>query len=110
MDSVVWCRSLALLLLNHDFECRSKSFTFGKPQTSLGLLSLNHDFFAVTNVYFMTGYSVETAACQVEDFGIIALVMDGCLMDVQGLQRCITKRALVGYPLAIQFAVQEVFR
>ena len=50
MDSVVWCRSLGLLSLNHDFERRSKSFTFGKPQTSLGLLSLNHDFFAVGDV------------------------------------------------------------
>ena len=50
MDSVVWCRSLVLLSLNHDFERRSKSFTLGKPQASLGLLSLNHDFFAVDDV------------------------------------------------------------
>ena len=50
MDSVVWCRSLVLLSLNHDFERRSKSFTLEKHQTSLALFSLNHDFFAVGDV------------------------------------------------------------
>ena len=38
------------LLLNHDLELRSSSFTFGKTQTSLVFLSLNHDLFTILDI------------------------------------------------------------
>ena len=34
----------------------------------------------------MAGNSVEAAACQVEDIGIIVLACAYCLIDVQGFQ------------------------
>ena len=78
--------SSVIILLYHDLELRSSSFTFGRTRTRSVLLSLNHDLLAILDVEAASGLRHLTTA-DVEDAVVgLSLVAYGLDARVNGFR------------------------